>query len=412
MENHQLKEIFNRYLQNHCSAEEIEGLIKHFDTTAEPYLRSLILTEIEKENGEINKEEQAELASASQEVFSILQQEIQKVKIQAVPNKVIQSTLWKRFAVAASILICFGIASYFVLNKYNSNESHLSQIPEGHDVASGGNRATLTLADGSIIDLSDTQNGIVIDSESIKYTDGSNLFVIQSDGEGSLSTKQANAPERQLTLATPKGGQYQITLPDGTKAWLNAASKLNYPSHFTGKERRVELTGEAYFEVAKNTKQPFIVTSQNQEVTVLGTHFNISAYPDDDKVMTTLVEGSVQVSNAEGKNECTHTLISGEQSVIEKSGKLSVISVPVEDYTAWKDNLFIFHSTSLNNIMKQLSRWYDIEIDYETLPDITYYAEISRNVKLSQVLTMLEESTDLKFKIEATKNGRRITMKN
>lgn len=323
-------------------------------------------------------------------------------------SKLVVSPLWKITAkwVAASAAI-FCIALSIGLYWYNTNQQEKQNNPIarfGGDANPGTNRAILTLADGSTVNLSDDQNGIVVGNEDIKYADGSSI----SSSVISTETEKADSRsilDKQLTLNTPKGGQYQVTLPDGTKVWLNTASTLKYPRRFIGKQRYVELIGEAYFEVYHNKKQPFIVSSNGQEVAVLGTHFNINAYPDEGNIKTTLIEGSVSVSTKSSAATNSTILNPGQQAVLS-NGKISRIAVSPETAIAWKDNIFIFHNSNLKTIMRQISRWYDIEVDINSMPDVEFYAEIPRNVKLSQVLSMLESTSKFKFKIVTEKGNK------
>lgn len=308
-------------------------------------------------------------------------------------------------ATAAIFFIVFSIGLYW----YSSNQPEKLNDPIarfGGDANPGTNRATLTLADGSRINLSDDKEGIIIGNKDIKYVDGKAISAqgISAEAEKMLN-RGGSKTETQLTLSTPKGGQYQVTLADGTKVWLNTASTLKYPQRFIGKQRRIELVGEAYFEVAHNRKQPFVVSSNGQEVTVLGTHFNINAYPDESDIKTTLIQGSVSVSTmSSAVTNSSSTILSPGQQSIFVNGKLGKVTVNPETAIAWKDNLFIFHNSNLKTIMRQISRWYDIEVDIHSMPDVEFYAEIPRNVKLSQVLSMLEATSNIKFKI-VTDNG-------
>lgn len=295
-------------------------------------------------------------------------------------------------ATAAVLCIAFGTGLYWYSNNQARQDNPVTRF--GGDADPGNNRATLTFGDGSTVNLNGEQKGIIIGNKGIKYANGTSISTNNSSVEA----------EKLLTLSTPKGGQYQVTLPDGTKVWLNAASVFKYPRQFTDKQRHVELIGEAYFEVAHNKKQPFTVSSKGQQVVVLGTHFNISAYPDENNVKTTLIEGSVSVSTTSfGTNSDPAILIPNQQSILT-NGKLITVTVNPDATIAWKDNLFIFHNTNLKTIMRQISRWYDIEVDIPSMPDIEFYAEIPRNVKLSQVLNMLEATSKVKFKI-VTKKG-------
>ena len=204
------------------------------------------------------------------------------------------------------------------------------------------------------------------------------------------------------TIQTPRGGQYQVVLPDGTKVWLNAASSLKYPEVFMGNTRTVELSGEAYFEVSKNKAMPFHVKSKFQDVEVLGTHFNINSYMDEQTIKTTLLEGSVKVSNLKSLK----ILKPGQQSIagISENSLIKLASeVDTDDETAWKNGLFQFNNSDLKIILNQLERWYDIKIDYASIPAKRYNGMISRKVKLSEVLKMLEKTGNIKFEVTSVR---------
>lgn len=203
------------------------------------------------------------------------------------------------------------------------------------------------------------------------------------------------------TLSTARGEQYQVRLPDSSLVWLNAASELKYPSSFnTLKERRVELSGEAYFEVAKNKKQPFVVQADGQEVKVLGTHFNVSSYSDEPDAITTLLEGSVQISgNGEVK-----VLKPGERAV-RTGNQIKVSEADLSEDMAWKNGDFYFNNVGIASIMRQISRWYDVDIIYQgELTDEKFYGTISRSKNIKQVLNVLEKTKSVHFKVE----GRRV----
>lgn len=320
-------------------------------------------------------------------------------------------TIRRTIAAAAAILIVISVGIFFYTT-IPTNTLQSSQI----DVVPGGNNAVLTLADGSTINLSDDHNGIIIESDNIKYSDGSSLqgmstspFVIQSDSEEPLSTKEAYL----LALSTPKGGQYQIILPDGTKVWLNSASTLKYPSRFNSTERNVELVGEAYFEVAENRKKPFIVKSLNQSVEVLGTHFNINAYNDEGEVRTTLLEGSVRVSitNKEEQVQSSKLLQPNQQSTISSiSDNIKINTINPSSAIAWKDGLFRFDNASIYTLMMQLSRWYDIDVQFsQGVKYEPFFGEIERSYNLSEVLKVLELG-GVHFRMEKTDGRTKITV--
>ncbi|MNU20684.1 fec operon regulator FecR [compost metagenome] len=293
------------------------------------------------------------------------------------------SKLWV-YAVASCILL---VPIIWVL----INSQHITGIKpinqKQDDILAGTNRATLILSNGKRYSLDEKQSAITISAKGITYKNGT---MVNADPES-----------QQATLAVPNAGQYQVTLADGTKVTLNAASTLKYHTQFTGNERIVQLEGEAYFEVAKNKNKPFKVISKGQVVTVLGTHFNVHAYPNE-AIETTLLEGSVTLQN--DKNKTSITLKPGEQGTISGSN-ITVETVNVEDVIAWSNNLFVFNNMPMVEIMKQLERWYNIEVIYpNTLAKERLYAEIPKDRKLSQVLTILEKASALKFKLE----GRRL----
>jgi transmembrane sensor len=208
------------------------------------------------------------------------------------------------------------------------------------------------------------------------------------------------------TIETPKGGQYRIDLPDGTMVWLNAGSSLRYPNRFAGQERKVALTGEAYFEVAKNKQMPFRVVSGKQVVEVLGTHFNINAYTDEASVKTTLLEGSVNVLLQETHQ--SELLNPGQQAVVKYNGSSIVVQpVKVEEAVAWKNGYFMFVDADLESIMRQLARWYDVEVAYEgNLGSLKFGGMVSRSKSIAQTLRILELTGNVRFKVA----GRRVTV--
>lgn len=301
---------------------------------------------------------------------------------------------------AALLAIAFGINLYY-FNSSNKPHHEIANITID-DIAPGGNKATLRMADGRIISLSSDQSGIIIGDDGILYSDGKTIL---EQGVG----------DDMAVLSIPKGGTYQIILADGTKVWLNSASTLKYPTRFTATERVVELEGEAYFEVARQqsvsetgqlTTTPFLVKTSGQVTEVLGTQFNIAAYSGEDKTFTTLVEGSVKVTPArsteQGLTQGHHRpviLKPGTQSTVQ-NGHATVIEVDVSAFSGWKDGYFVFDGTELRDALKQLSRWYDVEITYEGLiPRTPLYGRISRADSLAQVLEIFKEG-NLNFRIE------------
>lgn len=321
------------------------------------------------------------------------------IEVPAVP---VTRKLFSTWAAAAAIVIILGTALYFsFIKKHFSSEDRFA-----NDVTAGKDIAVLTLANGQKIVLSDSLKGQLAEQSGISITkteDGQLVYTV-IDQEGNASSQ----PEMN-TIETPKGGKYRINLPDGTKIWLNAASRLTFPAKFTGSERRVQLSGEAYFEVAKlmrknmPVRMPFIVKTDKQEVEVLGTHFNINSYADERTVKTTLLEGSVKVLSLASQD--TQLLQPGQQSVLE-TGALKVRPADIAVEMAWKNGEFIFASNDFRSEMRKVARWYDVEVVYdESVPeDFELGGFISREKNISAVLKLIELTGNVHFKIE----GRRI----
>jgi len=304
--------------------------------------------------------------------------------------------LWLRIAAAASIILALTAGLYFYLSPDPTPQyvHHNTQ----NDIIPGGNKATLTLGDGRKISLTDADNGKLIEQSGIKITkaaDGQLVYTI---------LKSDNAPESLSynTIETPVGGQYQINLPDGSKVWLNAASSLRYPVRFTGNERKVELIGEGYFEIVHDKTKPFIVSSSGQIVEVLGTHFNINSYVDEPTSKTTLLEGSVKVTNLE--SQISNLLKPGQQAMLNGQN-LAVANIDIDQAVAWKNGDFVFDGATLRVIMRQISRWYDVEVNYQgNISEVKFGGSISRSKNINEVLKVLEMTQSVHFKIE----GRRI----
>lgn len=288
----------------------------------------------------------------------------------------------------ASLLIIF-FAGYFYFQDGSKENTVILE-----DLAPGANRALITLSDGRIIELSEEQEGIVFGKD-LTYQDGTQISEFE---KGEIM---------DLEISTPRGGQYQVTLDDGTKVWLNADSKLIYPSRFKEESREVEIEGEAYLEVAKiynnGKKTPFVVKTAQQKIEVLGTQFNVKAYVEESSVQTTLVEGAVKVW-ADSKELL---LQPGEQSIVEGK-ELNKRKVDIDQYLAWKNNEFVFYETELQEAMKMLSRWYDFEVIYEDgIPQTHFYGTISREKGLADVLKIMETG-GVKYKIEKTADSNKL----
>jgi transmembrane sensor len=300
--------------------------------------------------------------------------------------------------VAAVVIGLIGTATYFVIGQHSGHNLNLTPVAiEATDVAPGGNRAMLTLADGSKIILDNAQDGKLAKQGNVQ------ISKVRSGEITYNSLGERPTGSAFNTVATPRGGQFMIDLPDGTKVWLNAASSIRYPTVFTGTERDVEITGEAYFEVARNIVKPFHVSVNAMGVTVLGTHFNIMAYSEESSIKTTLLEGSVKVT----KGSETVLLKPGQQAVLSnQNGALAINPADAEEAIAWKSGRFEFNG-SIQSIMRQIERWYDIEVVYEgNVASKSFGGAISRKKNVSEVLKLLELTGSIHFKIE----GRKITV--
>lgn len=389
----------------------------HFRELTEKYLTNRLTSEERKELAQlINQPEyQDELETIYDEVFSAYDDSevpsanrtnhfIKRLKVKMLEASVNETAVVpgkRKFYyilrwVAAAVFISFLVVGtdFFMMLKKKEVPVLLSQAERfKNDVAPGQKGAILTLSNGKKIVLDSAGNGAL--------TKDGNVAIFKKNGE--VVYKGVTAENLYNTMTTPKGRQYQVVLSDGTKVWLNAASSIHYPLVFTGNDRVVEITGEVYFEVAHRTSQLFKVKlPDGSEVQVLGTHFNINSYNDEDKIQTTLLQGSVKIV----KSQMTRLLIPGQQAKLNKNGSIEIAQPNLEQVMAWKDGLFMFSHTDLKVIMRQLSRWYDVNIVYEgKVPEQFYDGDIPQDVNISSVLSGLEY-TGAHFKIE----GRKITV--
>lgn len=301
-----------------------------------------------------------------------------------------------RIAVAASALLIVISGGYYLLHR-ESRQPIASVRP--NDISPGSNKAVLTLANGKSIILDDAHKG--------QLADQGNSRVIKMDS-GLLAYTQMKisgknfSPAPFNTVTVPKGGQYQVLLPDGTKVWLNAASSIRFPTAFTGKERRVSVTGETYMEVAEDVNRPFMVETRRVEVMVLGTHFNIMAYSDEPAVKTTLLEGAVKVMVYGGQAEAV--IRPGQQAIAGNGdGKIDVKKVDATDVAAWTHGFLSLKDCSVREFMNQLSRWYDVDIRYAgKIPDRRLGGMINRNAPLSDMLSALR-AAGIRTRLEGNK---------
>ncbi|WP_316799745.1 FecR family protein [Pedobacter frigidisoli] len=312
-----------------------------------------------------------------------------EIAVLPVPKLKSFSRKWYRFAAAALVLLTIGVGLLY----YNKSDS--SKSKQLAFAMPGKNAATLTLANGKKIILNGTANGEIAERWGVKITESAQGRIAYG------KTDNANGHLGNNLLATSSGEQYRVALPDGSEVWLNASSTLKYPVSFVGlKERRIELTGEGYFEVAKDPLVPFIVVSGGQEVQVLGTHFNISSYAQDEKSYTTLLEGSIVLKAAE-KNMI---LKPGQQACVSKA-EVSVMNVESSYAITWKEGFFMFNNEELGMIMNKLARWYNVRIEYrdQDIRRETFFGTISRYEDVRKVLDLLESTGVVKFQLDRDK---------
>lgn len=370
---------YEKYISGKCSPEEIQRMYEFRD--------GFELLKAEQDNPE------------HQQLGLRILDRVQQ-STQAPVKRLFPYTLLYK---AAAILFMLGSVAVLLYDNHQPGAAKLAQgalsTTPHPTIVPGKPSATLTLSDGAVVNLNELDNGVIAASGAVGITKADQQSISYA------AAQKANIPANaKNTISVPRGGSYTITLPDGTKVWLNAASSLTYPVNFSGKTRSVSLQGEAYFEVAKNKEKPFLVQSRNTVVEVLGTHFNLKAYPDDRAVAATLLEGSVRFSNSAKEV----ILKPGEQgqSGIADAG-MTTRKVNVSQEICWKNGYFMFQDNSITEIMDQIGRWYDVEVEIKSNPDQKTFGGIySRNKDINELLKGLELTGLVHFKIE----GRKITV--
>jgi transmembrane sensor len=400
MQSADAKKLFEKYQSGTCSPEE-KAIVENWLTFGDATDLDLSEEELDQDLSEL------------------------KYKVSKIPVK--KTVLWPKIAMTAAAVAAVVFGVWFYTSRHpDTSSSRTAGRDLLNDIAPGKNGATITLGNGQVIQLNGQKKGVVIGDNEIRYNDNTSVSQGSTSSRGNersldpantryLSQGRDDGRMQLLTASTSRGQTYQFTLPDGTKVWLNADSKLEFPSNFmNSKTRNVKLTGEAYFAVVHNTKQPFRVESNGQEVEDIGTEFNISAYSDEANIKTTLVEGSAQVYTPElntGLNSqkvprMRFILKPNEQSVLS-GGQLKVKTIDPEDAISWKSGYFSFYNEPIKGVMQKIARWYDIEVVYEgQVPKDNFTGTASREKNISQVLHMLERTKGVHFKVE----GRRVTV--
>jgi len=380
--------LLKQYLENLITKDELGELLLHLE----------------------NKESSAQLQTALEEMIGQSPEAVdykeatwepfyQKILQGSKPRPAIRKVIDRRWMMAAAVLLVFG-AVFYLFNGSVKKSPVIASLPVTHDLAPGTNKATLTLADGTTIDLDAARNGVLGQQGKTRLIKSRNeQLVYQPDGR--------NEGVQYNLLTTPRGGQYQLQLPDGSKVWLNAATSLRYPTSFTGGDRVVELKGEAYFEIKTDAARPFKVKvlrggaaeTEPLQVEVLGTHFNIMDYDEEPAVSTTLLEGLVRVSKG------AHNVLvrPGQQARLGSGDELRVMAADTEEAVAWKEGMFRFRDAGIGEVMRQLARWYDVEVVYVNgIPRDRFQGEMYRNVNASKILKVLEAS-GVHFTVEGKK---------
>ncbi len=406
-----MHDLFQRYLEKKVTADEEAELMQLLTESSDEEQHEMV-DEFYGNMQEVYKMKESDADRA----FKMIVKK-PSAKVYSPSFKV--SGLFFRIAAAAAVALIFITATLYIFNNDKENPAkEINKIVEiakpiekplyKNDIRPGGNKAILTLADGTKVVLDDAKEG--------KIKEQGNTTIIKLDSGRLAYNNKSGIPAlgkivQYNTLTTPRGGKYCITLPDGTIVWLNASTTLRFPVAFAGNIRKVEIKGEAYFEVAKDETMPFIVKAGNSEIKVLGTHFNVMAYADEKLLKTTLLEGKVEISVIKkgegGQSSPVMTLEPGEQAQLDINNAITVVKADLEEAIAWKNGFFIFKNEPIESVMQKIARWYDVNVVYENTNDILQFTgNISRAENISEVLRIMELTETLHFKIE----GKTITV--
>ena len=382
-----IENLFARYLDNKCSPGEIKILLEYFGVRK----NNELLRELIRESMDSSVKEDTSKSSAIEDLLNTSFYKIKETISTDEKKKSIPMQARKRswYLVAASVtILLLSSTAYFLFQ--HKKEDHLiatkNNVLHIKDILPGRNNATLTLDNGKTIMLDSAANGTLAQqgNTDVQKLNGQ---IAYRKTEIAMNTKPV-----YNTITTANGNQYQLILTDGSKVWLNAASSIRYPASFTGKERKVTITGEAYFEVAHDASKPFKVefknkAGDNQEIEVLGTHFNVNAYQDEPEMKATLLEGSVRIKNADG----VKMLIPGQQARITSKGIDIENNVDLDQVVAWKNGYFLFDNTDIYTLMRQVARWYNVQVDFEgKVTEDGFSGKISRDVPLSNFINVLQ----------------------
>ena len=402
--------LFNRLLEGKLSATELEELVKWLAAeNPDAEAADLVLQQL-KQTGSTQQQIPADIIQKLEAKLPLILGE-KKQRTGVLISMFRQK--WLRYAAAIILVGAIGLL-FFLTNKSTGTDNKIAIVqpvtPE--QIQPGKDGAILTLADGTKVVLDSLGNGLITTQQGTKVSLVNGQLVYDAANAGTPVETVYNI------MSTPKGRQFHLVLPDGSKVWLNAASSIRYPIVFAGSERKVEITGEAYFEVSPlpaspggggGGKKPFIVQKGDVQVTVLGTHFNVNSYDNEEDIKVTLLEGSVRVSNETA--QFSRTIKPGEQAILshqsQPSNQIPVQTVDVDKVMAWKNGFFNFQDASLQEVMRQLERWYDIEVMYEkNVPKLEFFGKMGKDLSLAAVLSGLEKS-NVHFRME---EGRKLVV--
>lgn len=382
MSDAKIDELVRRFFAGNLTPSEAEELLDRVRHTKDDTLKAAL-----EEVWKTYEPSPAEMAAGGPAM--------ERVYARLFPEKVVtvrRPQSWWRPAAAAAVIVA-AAAGLWLWQRPLSSPLPAAPATAVHDAMPGGEKAVLTLSNGRQIVLDSAANGTLANQN------GSSVSKL-ANGQLAYNDDAASGEVVYNTMTTPRGGQYRLTLPDGTRAWINSASSITFPTAFRGNTRNITVTGEVYLEVEKDPARPFLVKAGGVEVAVLGTHFNINAYKDEAAVSTTLLEGKVKV-NANGDSRM---IAPGEQARVNKTGGMTVErNVNLEKIMAWKNGRFVFEGESIGTVMRQLSRWYDMEVEAAGEIDDRFYLDIPRSKKLSDVLKALELTGKVKFSISTNK---------
>jgi hypothetical protein len=393
--------LFKKYYNKTASPQEIRNLFDLLNSCSDVELEELIRKEWEDQE---NEDSIFSLEMSENILKNILSEE-KDDQAQTEDSVFKRNFRWPIFyrslSAAAAIIILLSIGLYFRSSLNSNPGNQIASVQIDQDALPGVNKAVLILGNGRKIILDSLSNGLVAKTENfeVKKTDNGELVY------NGFGRNHKNALSEDFnTLITPRGGEYRVTLPDGSKVWLNASSSIKFPGVFKGNIREVELNGEAYFEIAKNSAMPFRVKANGAQIEVIGTHFNVKAYGNEKRMKTTLVEGSIKIT----AGNFSHLLKPGQQAILTK-GELKVLdNVDIEEQVAWKNGLFIFKDATIEEVMSQVASWYDLNVSFEgKIPEKLLTGKVSRSVNSTEFMNLLNYA-GVKFEI----TGKNIIIKN